>query len=223
MRMYRNTPHGKPQWSRPPYPDMTPATVTWDAFLGDAAARSFDANRYVNWRLFEDYSGGNVHENMSHQLAFWYKVLNLDIPASAAMTGGIFLWQDGREVPDTMSVALHQREQLLVTWESGFGNNQPGVTEDVLGTDGTIQRGQHIRYLPQKVNRPQGVEETGRTPTARNAHMQDFLDSIRLSREPACPFDIGWRVSIACRMAVESYRRQRTVHWDPVAQALACE
>jgi hypothetical protein len=73
------------------------------------------------------------------------------------------------------------------------------------------------------VNRPQGVEETGRTPTARNAHMQDFLDSIRLSREPACPFDIGWRVSIACRMAVESYRRQRTVHWDPVAQALACE
>jgi predicted dehydrogenase len=215
MRMYRNTPHGKPQWSRPLYPDMTPANIHWDAFLGgEAASRPFDANRYANWRFFDDYSGGNVYENMCHQLAFWYKVLNLGIPASATMTGGIFLWRDGREVPDTMSVALQQREQMLITWDSGFGNNQPGVTEDVLGTDGTIQRGQHIRYQPQKVNRPQGVEEVGRAPTAPNAHMQDFLDSIRLNREPACPFDLGWRVSIACRMAVESYRAGRTVHWD---------
>ncbi|MGA3023432.1 MAG: Gfo/Idh/MocA family oxidoreductase [Bryobacteraceae bacterium] len=215
MRMYRNTPHGKPQWSRPLYPDMTPANIQWDAFLGGQAPdRPFDANRYLNWRLFDDYSGGNVYENMCHQIAFWYKVLNLGVPASATMTGGIFLWRDGREAPDTMSVALAQPEEMLITWESGFGNNQPGVTEEVLGSDGTIQRGQHIRYLPQKVNRPQGMEETGRTPAAPNAHMQDFLDSIRLSREPACPFDLGWRVSIACRMAVESYRARRTVHWD---------
>jgi predicted dehydrogenase len=216
MRMYRNTPHGKPQWSRPIYPDMTPANIHWEAFLGEdeAPARAFDANRYVNWRFFDDYSGGNVHENMCHQLAFWYKALNLGPPASATMTGGIFLWKDGREVPDTMSVALRQPEEMLITWESGFGNNQPGVTEEALGTDGAIQRGQHIRYLPQKVNRPQGVEETGRTPTPPHAHMRDFLDSIRLGREPACPFDLGWRVSIACRMAVESYRAGRTVHWD---------
>src|SRR6185312_6517058 len=25
--MYRNTPHGKPQWTRPVYPDMTPETI----------------------------------------------------------------------------------------------------------------------------------------------------------------------------------------------------
>ena len=38
--------------------------------------------------------------------------------------------------------------------------------------------------------------------------MQNFLDCIRGSgQEPNCPFDLGFRVSIACRMAVESYRR----------------
>jgi predicted dehydrogenase len=214
MRMYRNTPHGKPQWTRPLYPEMTPANIDWGAFLGDAPARPFDAHRYLNWRCFDDYSGGNVHENMSHQLAFWYKALGLAIPASATMTGGVYLWKDGRDVPDTMAVALEQPEEMLVTWDSGFGNNQPGTTEEVLGTDGAIQRSQHIRYLPQKVNQPQGIEETGRSATPQNAHMQDFLDSIRLSREPACPFDLGWRVSIACRMAVDSYRLQRKVHWN---------
>jgi hypothetical protein len=44
--------------------------------------------------------------------------------------------------------------------------------------------------------------------------MQNFFDSLRAGKEPNCPFDLGYRVSIACRMAVESYRQQRTVRWD---------
>ena len=35
-RMYRNTPHGKPQWARPVYPDMTPENLNWKAFLGNS-------------------------------------------------------------------------------------------------------------------------------------------------------------------------------------------
>ena len=72
--MYRNTPHGKPQWSRPVYPDMTPENIIWKSFLGEAPAHEFDPQRYANWRFFWDYSGGNVYENMCHQLSFWYKV-----------------------------------------------------------------------------------------------------------------------------------------------------
>lgn len=212
--MYRNTPHGKPQWTRPVYPDMSPETIDWKAFLGEAPEHSFDANRFVNWRFFWDYSGGNFYENMCHQLAFWYKVLNLGIPTSVTATGGIFLWKDGREVPDTMSVSMTHPEELLVSWDSGFGNDRPGVGESVLGTDGTIEKGQQIRYVPQKVNRPDVPETLGQTRTEPRAHMQNFFDSIRSSNEPNCPFDLGFRVAIACRMAVESYRKGRTVHWD---------
>jgi predicted dehydrogenase len=214
MHMYRNTPKGKPQWSRPVYPDMTEENIHWTAFLGDAPRRDFDPHRYINWRFFEDYSGGNVFENMSQQLAFWSKALNLRIPQAVTMTGGLYLWKDGREIPDTMNVTLEQPEELLISWDSGFGNNQLGVTEDVLGTDGTISKGQTIRYAPQKVNRPDGVELVGRTMAAPTAHMQNFVDSIRSAKEPNCPFDLGYRVSIACRMALESYRQGRTVRWD---------
>ncbi len=214
MHMYRNTPHGKPQWSRPVYPDMTPENILWDSFQGEAQKHAFDPNRYINWRFFWDYSGGNVYENMCHQLSFWYKCLNLQIPKAISMTGGVYLWKDGREVPDTMNVSIEQPEEMLVSWDSGFGNSQLGVSEDVLGTDGTISKGQQIRYTPQKVNQPTGVELVGGTGTSPKAHMQNFFDCIRSGQETNCPFDLGFRVSIACRMAVESYRRGRSVRWD---------
>jgi hypothetical protein len=214
MHMYRNTPHGKPQWARPVYPDMTPENVLWNAFQGEAPKYPFDANRYINWRYFWEYSGGNFYENMCHQVAFWYKVLNLQIPKSVMASGGVYLWKDGREVPDTMNVSMVQPEEMLVTWDSGFGNNALGVTEDVLGTDGTITRGQQIRYSPQKVNRPDGTELVGQSRTTPASHMQNFLDSIRGTDTPNCPFELGYRVSIACRMAVDSYRQGRPVTWD---------
>ena len=134
------------------------------------------------------------------------------------MTGGIYLWKDGREVPDTMNVSMEHEEEMLFTWDSGFGNDQLGVDRRRAGrpTAPSRTRRSSIRYMPQKVNR-QGRQRDGRRRRApsRNAHMQNFLDcDPRPGKEPNCPFELGFRVSIACRMAVESYRQQRTVRWD---------
>ena len=217
---YRNTPHGKPQWTRPVYPDMTPENIGWESFLGEAPRREFDADRYINWRLFQDYSGGNVTENLCQQLAFWYKLVGLKIPAAVTMTGGLYLWKDGREVPDTMHVSMEHAEEILFSWDSGLGNNQLGVAEDVLGTDGTISRSQQIRYMPQKVNRSDGNEMVGTSRTEPRAHVQNFLDALRGAKTLNCPFEVGFRVSIACRMAVESFLQQRTVFWDAAREEI---
>jgi hypothetical protein len=50
--------------------------------------------------------------------------------------------------------------------------------------------------------------------------MQNFLDCVRSGKETNCPFDLGFRVSIACRMAVDSYRQQRTLRWDPQTEEI---
>jgi len=218
--MYRNTPHGKPQWSRAVRPEMNAENIVWNKFLGEAPKVAFDSNRYLNWRFFWDYSGGNVYENMCHQVAFWYKALGLKIPQAVTMTGGLYLWKDGREVPDTMNVSMMQSEEMLFSWVSGFGNASMGITEQVLGTDGTILRGPQIRYLPEKVNLPGGDTLTGKTPTAGSAHMKNFMDAIRDGKEVNCPFDLGFRVSIACRMAIDSYRQGRTLHWDAAREEI---
>jgi predicted dehydrogenase len=217
--MYRNTPHGKPQWSRPIYPDMDLQHIRWSMFQGEAPQREFDPNRYINWRFFWDYSGGNVYENMCHQIAFWYKAMKLKIPKAVTMRGGVYYWKDGREVPDTMNVVMEHPEELLFNWTSGFGNSHLGSTEEALGTDGTISKNRQVRYSPEKVNQPQGAESVG--SNSGENHMQNFLDCVRSGKEPNCPFDLGFRVSIACRMAVDSYIQGRTLRWDDKREAFA--
>jgi hypothetical protein len=51
--------------------------------------------------------------------------------------------------------------------------------------------------------------------------MQNFVDCIRSGNEPRCPFELGYRVSVACRMAIESYQRGRTVRWDPRTETIS--
>jgi predicted dehydrogenase len=219
--MYRNTRHDQPQWTRPVPPDATAENVDWKAFLGEAPQRPFDANRFINWRFYWDYSGGNYYENMCHQLAFWYKILDLHIPTKVVSTGGIFLWNDGREVPDTMDALMVHPEGLMYTWDSGFGNNQLETSEDVLGTDGTISRSEiDVVYRPQKVNRRDGAEIKGESVlrggqgSVDELHVRNFLECVASGKEPNCPFDLGFRISMACRMAVDSYRHDRVLKWD---------
>lgn len=224
--MYRNSPHDRPQWARPVTPDMTAESIMWKSFLGEAPDRPFDANRYLNWRFFWDYSGGNFYENMCHQLAFWYKVLNLQIPQTVSAVGGVFRWKDGREVPDVMMVGMVHPEELLFNWDSGFNNRALGITEDVLGTDGTISRaeGAKLRYRPERVIR-RDLQETF-SDTAQNygvselANVQNFIDCVRTGQEPCCPFEIGFRAAMASRMAVDSFRQQRMMHWDPAKEEI---
>lgn len=222
MRMFRNAPRGKAKWSRAARitPDLNPANLNWPAFLGDAPPRQFDARRFVDWQLFWDYSGGNIHEAMSQQLAFWSSALNLQIPRSATTTGGVLLWKDGREVPDTMNVSLAQPEEMLIHWASCAGNSHPGIGEDVLGDNGTISRAALVTYTPQKINRPDANEMVGHSTHAPHAHVANFFDCIRQNRTPNCPFELGWRVSIAARMAVDSYLLGRTVRWNPETQEI---
>jgi hypothetical protein len=52
------------------------------------------------------------------------------------------------------------------------------------------------------------------------AHVQNFLDCIRSGNEPNCPFELGHRVALACRMAVDSYRSGRMLRWDPVREEI---
>ncbi|HEY6342321.1 MAG TPA: Gfo/Idh/MocA family oxidoreductase [Bryobacteraceae bacterium] len=216
MQMHRNTPGNKPLWARPALltPDVNAQNVAWEEFLGDVPVRPFDAHRFIHWRYFWETSGGNVFEGMSQQLSFWYKALGLRIPQSASMRGGVYLWKDGRDVPDTMSVILQQPEEILISWVSSSGNNRLGAGEDVLGTHGTISRASQLRYAPQRVNHAGAGEMTGRSTRTPHGHMENFFDCIRSGREPNCPFDLGFRVSVACRMAVDSYRTGRTLRWD---------
>ncbi len=78
--MSRNTPHGKGQWVRKVPSDCTVQNVDWTAFLNGRPDRGFDPFKFINWRLFWEFSGGNVTENMVHQIAWIMTALDLPLP-----------------------------------------------------------------------------------------------------------------------------------------------
>jgi predicted dehydrogenase len=218
--MGRNTPHGQGQWVRQPAADCTAQNVNWTAFLNGRPDKGFDAYRFMNWRLYWMFSGGNVTENMIHQIAWIMSALDLPLPSAAYMSGGIFSEKDGREVPDTMSVTLDFPE-TVVTWQSTFNNRRYGLGQKLLGSDGTIEyvagatdmvKGEseeQIHYYPEKVNRPNGVAITGNSPT--HNHMQNWIDCMRSRKTPNAPTELGYRSAVAAHMANLSYRQKRRV------------
>jgi len=221
--MYRNAPYGG--WMRRIPADCDPQHVDWNAFQGEAKPHLFDPDRLINWRFYWDYSGGNVFENMVHQVGFWYKVLDLAIPRGVTMSGGNYL-SPKMQVPDTMNVAMDQPENLLFTWNSGFYNNHyPEGDEFVLGVKGTVIRDdEDVRYVPEGGARAREAAAESAKPSGggpdivgssqETGHMQNFIDCVRSRKQPNCPFEIGFRSAIACQMAIASLRQGRTVRWD---------
>jgi predicted dehydrogenase len=222
--MYRNSPYGG--WKRQIPEDCNPEHIDWKAFEGEAAYHPFDPNRVINWRFYWDYSGGNIFENMVHQVGFWFKAMDLQIPERVTMSGGNY-FSPGMQPPDTMDVSMALPEKILFTWNSGFGSSYYGEDEFVLGTEGTVVRNgdtEGVTYIPSKSRSDaKAARASGEGSGAADIvgggdetdmHMRNFLDCVRNRKEPDCPFEIGFRSAIACQMAVASYRQGREVRWD---------
>jgi predicted dehydrogenase len=218
---FRNRPYGG--WLRPVPADCGPQHVDWHAFQGEAKAVPFDPNRFINWRFFWDYSGGNVFENMVHTLGFWFGALDLSIPHSVTMTGGNYL-SPKMDIPDTIQVSMLHPEKLLFAFTSTFGNSYYGESHDYLfGTKATLihTESDKVHLLPERSRgaaKP-GPDDEGYNDVTR-LHLQNFFDCVRSRKQPVCPFELGFRTAIACQMAVASYRRQTTVHWDPATEEI---
>jgi len=216
---------------RPVPPDCTAANVSWDLFLNGRSGRPFDPYAFINWRLFWEFSGGNVTENMVHQIAWIMRSLDLPPPTAAYMSGGVFSEKDGREVPDTIAVTFDFPNDLVVTWHSTFSNKHYGIGERLLGSDGTIEHlmgttdmvtgkaESGIYYYPEQVNRPDGAMLKGETPD-RN-HMANFIDCVRTRKQPNAPVEIGYRSAIAAHLANMAYRQKQRATQEMVKAAAA--
>jgi predicted dehydrogenase len=194
--------------------------VNWQAFLNGRPDHGFDGYRFTNWRLFWEFSGGNVTENMVHQIAWIMSALDLPLPTAAYQSGGVFSEKDGRQVPDTIAVTLEFPE-MIVTWQSTFSNSRFGLGEHILGSDGTIEhvagatdmvsgRSEEItRYYPEKANRPNGAALPGENKDQN--HMANWIDCVRSRKPPNAPVEIGYRSAVAAHMANIAYRKKQRV------------
>ncbi len=180
---FRNEPYGG--WLRKIPSDCDPNHVNWPAFEGEAKHVPFDADRYINWRFFWDYSGGNVFENMVHTLGFWFGALGLSIPRSVTMTGANYL-SPRMQVPDTFQVSMSHAEKL-------FLHLQPRCSATI-----TTVRGMITSSAPRQ---PSFTFRRIRSASSRKGRRERSVPALTARDTKSLPIGICGIFSIACAAA----------------------
>src|ERR1035438_7035396 len=136
---YRNSLPNDPAWRYVIPAEATAENTDWDRFLGSAPKRSWSPERYFQWRLYWDYSGGISTDLLVHQTDIVNFMLSKTTPKTCVASGGIYRWHDDRDVPDTLSAIYEYADNFHINYSCFFGNDHYGYGEQVCGNEGTIE------------------------------------------------------------------------------------
>ena len=200
-----------------------PSGLDWETWLGTAKKRPWDPRRYFEWRCYRDYSGGIATDLFIHRLTRILKACSLTYPSRVTGMGGIYFWDDGREVPDNMEVLLEYPPVEGVT---------NGMTVHLLGTMANgvankhIIRGKDASLIFNSKGWEIISEESGdilETHTKSGAedislHHVNLQASIRHGEELHCPVQLGVYGVAAVDGANESWFTHRMLTWDDPAK-----
>lgn len=109
----------------------------WNRWLLGKAPRPFDPHAYLEFRIYKDFSSGIFDQWLSHASDLVHLWTDETCPMSAVTQGGVLVWKDGRENPDTCIVAFTYPKGFLYTYRTTFGNSYRSFTR-IQGRDGTI-------------------------------------------------------------------------------------
>ncbi len=109
--------------------------------------------RQVNWKLYRETSGGLLTEVALHQfdVARWFLGA---LPISVTAWGSTALWQDGREVPDTIQCVLEFPNGIRMTYHATLTNSFQATYEIFAGEFGTIYLSGGLGVLFKEADAP---------------------------------------------------------------------
>lgn len=229
---YRNSLETNPAWRYAVPDDASPENTDWQRFLEGSHARDFDKQRFYQWRLYWDYSGGIATDLLVHQTDITHFVCGKTVPQTCVASGGIYRWvNDDREVPDTFSALYEYPGRFHINYSSYFGNDHYGFGENFMGNEGTIEvLNRHtLNFYPEKFGGKAPANVAARAElhmdlqngdnVAVQSHINNFLDAVQGKGQVIAPPIIGHQAAITGHLATLSYRNNRKVIWDDPAQS----
>jgi predicted dehydrogenase len=147
LSLGRNSPNGA--WVYPPPPDLSPQNLDWDRWLNNTPKIPFDANRFARWRCWRQYGTGVGGDLMVHLISGMLYTLGWnEAPRSASAMGGIYRFNDGRDMPDLHTV-LFDYHGIPVYVRLSLVSETPELAK-FLGSKGVLEAtGDRLRYYPQ--------------------------------------------------------------------------
>lgn len=224
---YRNSLPDNPVWRYAIPADANEQNTDWQAFLGPAPKRPFNKQRFYQWRLYWDYSGGISTDLLVHQTDITNFVCGKTVPLSSMASGGIYRWiDDDREVPDTLSAIYEYPGRFHISYSCYFGNEHFFYGEQFMGNEGTIEVTNRttLNFYPETFRGRAPAHVAARKPISLNiptndnlsveAHLKNWIESIRGKEKPIAPLEIGQQAAISGHLATLSYRNNKKVYWD---------
>jgi predicted dehydrogenase len=235
----RNAPggdwNGGPFWTIDPAasPDATGVNhIDWKQWLGPAPQIPFNADRFFRFRKYWDYSGGIATDLHYHIVAPFHIAVANNYPIRVAGMGGLWVYDDGREVPDTFLTAADYPTKYSMTIQSSQVNENGPMTR-IRGTKATIhlsdewegppsRQYDYADIFPESTFADEFVKKYGndqiRIAGVGNEgdlkHVDNFLDCVRSRRQPNCHADLGYKVSVVTDLSVRSYRNGKVYYFD---------
>lgn len=115
----RNEPSGA--WQYPPPPDLSPANLDWNTWLGSAPKIPFNPEVFARWRAWKEYGTGVAGDLLVHLMSGFLFMANINrAPTQTLSVGGIRRWRDGRNTPD-VHLVLYDYAGLPVNMRLNLG------------------------------------------------------------------------------------------------------
>ena len=144
-------------WQYHIHEKASPETIDWDQFLGPAPKVPFNKEHFFRWRKWWAYGSGLAGDLMTHDYDRVNCVLEMGMPKSITMSGGIYTHNDGRNVPDVIHVNMEYPEfstgssrdpgiekGMTLVYSATLGNRYPRPTL-LMGHDATLELGNTLR------------------------------------------------------------------------------
>jgi len=214
------------RWRRPELvAQLKEEDVDWKRYLMNRPNVSFDARKYLEYRLFWPYSSGLPGQWMSHQIDTVHWFTGLKHPRSVVANGGIYMWKDGRKNWDTLTAvfdygpAIDPSNGFQVTFGSRMHNGDENPAEIYYSNGGELnlntnkvspRGGLTQKFAADMQMQPNLLPEltlaseekvvasanTGGDKLTSN-HIRNWMECVRSRKQPNAPVEAGYYHSIA--------------------------
>jgi predicted dehydrogenase len=171
----RNSSMGAWNYTIPP--NASPETCDWPRFVGTAPKIPFSAERFFQWRKWNDYGSGVAGDLFVHLFSGTHFVTGAHGPTQGMATGALRYWKDGRDADDVVLGLFDYPEGFNLSLRVNFvDGGEESESLVFTGDEGSME----IGWTWVSVNRVPREKEPGLTintfPKAMQAQIEAEYD-----------------------------------------------